>query len=120
LVHLLIRIQKQHDSGIYQRKKKYLQHIDNKTIAGEFETLSINDKSTTLINSFANMLGNLVKNQLLQQFGSNISVFLSKKLFIINLLFYEESMIMCILQRKGYLFQIQLLRNYFMCNYYEC
>ena len=94
--------------------KKYLQHIDNKTIAGRFETLSINDKFNDYLLTRLRTCWGISKNQLLQQFGSKYFQYFEQKIIhYISLGFIEESNDNVYITKKGLFISDSIIEELF-------
>jgi oxygen-independent coproporphyrinogen-3 oxidase len=94
--------------------KKYLQHIDNKTIAGEFETLSINDKFNDYLLTRLRTCWGISKNQLLQQFGSKYFQYFEQKIIHYKSLgFIEESNDNVYITKKGLFISDSIIEELF-------
>lgn len=94
--------------------KKYLQHIDNKSIAGKLETLSINDKFNDYLLTRLRTCWGISKNQLLQQFGSKYFQYFEQKIIhYISLGFIEESNDNVYITKKGLFISDSIIEELF-------
>lgn len=94
--------------------KKYLQHIDNKSIAGKLETLSINDKFNDYLLTRLRTCWGISKNQLLQQFGSKYFQYFEQKIIHYKSLgFIEESNDNVFITKKGLFISDSIIEELF-------